>query len=90
MTTIHEPADTRLWSTVELSALIGRHVSISIARNDNHSEQPKSWAGVVDDAGILRSGSAYIDLRPAGGPVWDRDWDEMRIEVHESGNEGDR
>jgi hypothetical protein len=79
--TTYEPHETARWSTDDLSALIGQHVSIRIERGPDHRERSGSWAGVVDDAGILRSGEAYIDLRPAGGPVWDRDRDEMRIEV---------
>lgn len=88
--TTYEPADTCSWSTVELSALIGHEVSIDIQRGDYHRERSGAWAGVVDDAGILQSGNAWIDLRPAGGPVWDRDRDEVRIEVHESDREEDR
>lgn len=79
--TTYEPGETAYWSTDELSALIGHRVSIRIKFGPGHREQSGEWAGVVDDAGILRSGNAYIDLYPAGGPVWDRGRDEVLIEV---------
>lgn len=81
MTRTYEPADTRLWSSVELDRLIGKHATVTI--NGGSSD------GWVEDAGIGMRAIAFIEYRGGGSEEWDRDRDEVRIEVHESDREED-
>lgn len=81
MTTTHEPADTRLWSTAELSDLIGKYVTVTSAGGQ--------IAGVVENAFVDRHGMPSVDFTSGAQIHWDRDRDEVRIEVHESDREED-
>ncbi|MET0417283.1 MAG: hypothetical protein ABW022_14825 [Actinoplanes sp.] len=71
--TTFTPQQTRLWSTRELGRLIGRHIEITL--NGGSSD------GVVADAGIGRFGQVWVDYEGGGTESWDRDSDEVRIEM---------
>lgn len=72
-TTTFQPKQTRRWSTRELSALIGKQVTVTV------NGAPSS--GVVADASVGRFGLPFVEWEGGGGVQWDRDADETTITV---------
>ncbi len=80
--TLYEPHQTREWSTRELAALIGKHITWTSAGAYN-----KPTEGVVADAGVSRFGQAWIEFADGSSVQWDRCATPAAITVAEPAEE---
>lgn len=72
--TIYEPHETRAWSTRELDALIGEHVSVEV------NYRPAA-SGNCTGAGVGSRGNRWIDFEDGGSAEWNADSDDARITI---------
>lgn len=77
--TFHRPDQTRDWSTRELGALIGKHISISL-REDGSDPA----IGLVCDAGIGQFAQAWVEFDDGSSVTWDRDCVPATVIVEEN------